>query len=166
MFTHLLVPLDGSQFAEAALPYAQTLAGQFDAEITLLRVVQPPRVGSGSLTPETADFVVQLRDELHGEAETYLKAQRDALRQQGYKAHYRLVEGEQVAEEIIRVAAEEASDTVVMSTHGRSGLQRWVFGSVADKVLRQARFPILLIRAQEQAAPNWQVGDPSDALSG
>ena len=60
VFKHLLVPLDGSGFAEAALPYALELAAQFDCDITLLRVIMPPRLGEGALTPESADFTVRI----------------------------------------------------------------------------------------------------------
>ena len=64
--------------------------------------------------------------------------------------HTQVTEGENVADALLEVAAALGVDTIVMSTHGRGGLSRWVFGSVADKVLRYANVPVLLIRAKEE----------------
>jgi nucleotide-binding universal stress UspA family protein len=147
IFKHLLVPLDGSALAEKALPSAMALANRFESELTLLRVIPPPyvttRVGGGAY----GDLIVNLRRMAFDEAQAYLRAQQGSLRQQGFKAHIHLLEGEAVAELILNVIESLDVDTVVMSTHGRSGLSRWVFGSVADKVLRRANVPILLVRA-------------------
>ena len=64
MFRHILVPLDGSGFAEAALPYALEMAAQFDSDITLLRVVMPPRMGEGALSPESANHMIKMREKM------------------------------------------------------------------------------------------------------
>ncbi len=146
MFHHILVPLDGSGFAEASLAYALALAKQFNGKITLLRIVPHPQVVLSEYTYESADLFLELRAGALVEAEAYLKAQQNALRQQGYDVYYRVVEGENVAEWILGVADGGDVDAIVMSTHGRSGIQRWVFGSVAEKVMRHARIPVLLIR--------------------
>lgn len=147
MFKHLLVPLDGSHLAETALPAALVLASQFESEITLLRVVRPPYVATNVGGGAYAEMIIGLRDLARDEATTYLKGHQGSLRQQGYKVHAHLNEGESVAEIILDVAAGLGIDTIVMSTHGRGGLGRWVYGSVADKVLRSACVPVLLVRA-------------------
>lgn len=146
MFRHLLVPLDGSGFSEAALPYALEMAAQFDSDITLLRVILPPRAGEGALSPESADFMIKLRDDLYKEAIEYLQHLKESLRQQNYKAHYQVAESEDVAAEIISAVRGSGADTVIMCTHGRGGLSRWLFGSVATRVLQTAPVPVLAIR--------------------
>lgn len=146
MFKHILVPLDGSGFAETALPYALELAAQFDSDITLLRVVMPPRSGEGALSPESANFMIRMRDDLYKEAIDYLQQQKGSLRQQNYRAHYQVAESDDIAVEILNAVQGTGADTVVMSTHGRGGLGRWLFGSVATRVLQTAHVPVLLIR--------------------
>lgn len=146
MFKHLLIPLDGSGFAEAALPYALELAAQFDSEITLLRVIMPPRPGEGALSPESAGLMITLRDSLYREAIDYLQLHKGSLRQQNFRAHYQVVESDDIAAEIISSVRGCGADTVVMCTHGRGGLSRWLFGSVAMRVLQSATVPVLVVR--------------------
>ncbi len=146
MFKHILVPLDGSGFAEAALPYALEMAAQFDSDITLLRVVMPPRIGEGTLSPESANYLIKMRDELYKEAIDYLKQQKGSLRQQNFRVHYQVTESEDVAAEIVGAVKGGDFDTVVMCTHGRGGLSRWLFGSVATRVLQSVQVPVLVIR--------------------
>lgn len=152
MFKRILVPLDGSRLAEAALPAALELASKFDSEVTLLRVVQPPQLmlshTDGSVY---AELLTSLRQEANEDARFYLKTHQNSLRQQGYRVKAHVTEGEPVAEVILEVVTGLGCDTIVMSTHGRGGVSRWVFGSVADKVLRQANVPVILIRASEEA---------------
>ncbi len=150
MFQHLLVPLDGSHLAEVAIPAALEIARRFDSQITLVRVVRPPQITLA--TTEGAVFTEllnDLRQQEIQEATTYLKSMQGSLRQQGYVVHTHLIEGEPIADLILEVAEGLDVDGIVMSTHGRSGLSRWVFGSVAEKVLRGAAVPVVLIRAKE-----------------
>jgi nucleotide-binding universal stress UspA family protein len=146
VFRHILVPLDGSGFAEAALPYALEMAAQFDSDITLLRVVLPPRAGEGALSPESANYMIKMRDDLYKEAIEYLQQQKGSLRQQNYRVHYQVAESEDIAAEIISAVRGADADTVVMCTHGRGGLSRWLFGSVATRVLQSSPVPVLVIR--------------------
>jgi nucleotide-binding universal stress UspA family protein len=149
MFTHLLVPLDGSRLAEAALSAALSIAAKFDSTITLLRVVRPPDITTSTSGSAMTEVLTMLRAHSQEEAEDYLRVLQNQLRQQGYKVHRHVVFGDAVAQIILEVVEGRDMDAIVMSTHGRSGLSRWVFGSVADKVLRQSQVPVLLIRAQE-----------------
>jgi nucleotide-binding universal stress UspA family protein len=141
MYKRILVPLDGSELAKKALDHAEKLAETFGAEIILLQVVPfMPIYGAPELmTP----FIV---DEKQKEvAERYLTNLSEELKKRGFKATATVKTGQQVAVEIIDFAKESGVDLIVMCTHGRSGITRWVLGSVAHKVLTRAETPILLI---------------------
>jgi nucleotide-binding universal stress UspA family protein len=144
MYRKILVPLDGSELAEKALVEAETLAKAFDAEIILFEVVPfMPIYGSPELvTPLIVD------EKQKESVEKYLADLADQLKQKGIRASTIVKTGQQVALEIIDSAKEKEADLIVMSTSGRSGITRWVLGSVALKVLTRAETPILLIRAR------------------
>jgi nucleotide-binding universal stress UspA family protein len=146
MFKRILVPLDGSGLAEAVLPTVKAIAQAFASEITLLRVVSPPNLVSG--TRDFAEIYISMFDEMQQEAAIYIEAQKKALHADGFKVNGRTVNGESTADLILDVADELEVDAIAMSTHGRGGIKRWVYGSVADKVLRHAHVPVLLVRAQ------------------
>jgi nucleotide-binding universal stress UspA family protein len=143
-YKHILIPLDGSELAELALADAFSLAQLNSAEVVLLQVISP------------LDYIVADTAPM-GFTEELVKAQQDAAlsylenvsgRKEGRNLRIRLaVEFGIPAETIIDYAHREPIDLIVMATHGRSGLRRWVFGSVADKVLRGADVPVLLVRA-------------------
>jgi len=151
MFNHILVPLDGSHLAEAALPPALELASRFNSELTLVWVLQPPHLimtaANGSVY---AQLLTEMRNQSEQDANAYLRGHQGSLRQQGYTVHSQVTEGENIADALLDVAGNLDVDTIVMSTHGRGGISRWVFGSVADKILRYANVPVLLIRAKEE----------------
>ncbi|MCA9916503.1 MAG: universal stress protein [Anaerolineales bacterium] len=153
MFKHILVPLDGSHLAEAALPSALALASNFQSELSLVWVLQPPHLimtaANGSVY---AQLLTEMRNQSEQDAHSYLQAHKGSLQQQGFTVHTQVAEGENIADTLLEVASALDVDTIVMSTHGRGGISRWVFGSVADKVLRYANVPVLLIRAKEETA--------------
>jgi len=144
MYRKILVPLDGSPLAEKALDHAVKLAKVFDSEIILFQVVHfMPIYGSPELV---APLIV---DEKQKEAaEKYLAGLSEELKKKGFKATAVVRTGQQVAVEIIDFAKESGANLIVMCTHGRSGISRWVLGSVALKVLTRAETPILLIRSK------------------
>lgn len=143
----ILVPLDGSDLAELALPQAQQLAQEKNAEILTLRVIEPVEdialytAGGTEILAEASTL------DLEGSAEEYLKSVQQRLYTAGVTSRFTLIRG-RPAETILDVAQAEEVDLIVMSTHGRSGLSRWVYGSVADKVLHGTQHPLLLIRAR------------------
>jgi nucleotide-binding universal stress UspA family protein len=141
MYRKILVPLDGSDLAKKALDHAEKLARTFEAEIILFQVVPfMPIYGSPELvTPLIID------EKQKEAAEKYLAGLADELKKQGHKVSSMVKTGQQVAVEIIDFAKEVGADLIVMCTHGRSGITRWVLGSVAHKVLTRAETPILLI---------------------
>ena len=143
-----LVPLDGSTFAEAALPHAVALARTFDGELLLLRALEPR---SAVYTYPTVVHVAGASDEVRGEAEAYLKAMVGRLRGEGISAERMMQEG-WPANVITCQAAALESCTIIMATHGRSGVARLLLGSVALEVVRRSATPILLIRPREQPA--------------
>lgn len=159
MFKHLLVPLDGSKLAELALPLAKSLATQFKSRITLLQVVPLPYVvGLGHEASGVYSNLNSINQDLKHEATAYMEANRQALHKAGITVDVQLVMGTSPAESILTAVDELNADTIVMSTHGRSGVMRWVFGSIADKVLRHARVPILLARVPvEEETPGQAV---------
>ena len=144
MYKKILVPLDGSELAKTALGQAEKLAKTFDAEIILFQVVPfMPIYGS----PELVTPLIV--DEKQKEAvEKYLASLAEELKKKGLKVTATVRTGQQVAGEIIDFAKEAGADLIVMCTHGRSGISRWVLGSVALKLLTRAEAPILLIRSK------------------
>lgn len=144
-YKHILVPLDGSELAELALPDALSLARMSQAEVTLLQVVPliEDVIGAGT---EHAIYVDEQWAAHRELAVEYLNAVCEQPECEDLTIH-RVVEMGSAAEMIIDYAHHHPIDLIVMATHGRSGLQRWVYGSVADKVLRGADVPTLLVRA-------------------
>jgi len=144
MYKKILVPLDGSELAKKALNEAEKLAKYTGSEIILFEVVPfMPIYGSPELvTP----FIV---DEKQKEsAERYLFNLAEELRKKEFKVTTMVRTGQQVAVEIIDYAKESGAELIVMCTHGRSGITRWMLGSVAHKVLSRGETPVLLIRSK------------------
>jgi len=159
VYGKILVPLDGSKLAEGVLPQVEELARRFDSEVTLIQVVAPlsklvAETTPASLEPSGAAAAVGV-----GAAAEALKAEREGarshldgivqrLKAEGLKARGEVVEGG-AGSAIVDYARRHGMDLIAMSTHGRSGLRRLVYGSVADHVLRNAGTPVLLIRSRE-----------------
>lgn len=145
MYKRALVPLDGSPVAEAIIPFILEIAGPLDMEVVLLRVVEPipPIALEGSRHIEVED--VELR---RTHAEEYLAPIAVELRNKGVRVESRVRRGNAV-DQIVAAAHETGADLIAMSTHGRGGLGRLIFGSVAQAVLRQAEVPVFLMRATE-----------------
>jgi nucleotide-binding universal stress UspA family protein len=137
VYTRILVPLDGSKVAEAALEHAVQMAALFDAELILLRAAFLDQVPNLDMS-EAQRILVQ-------ESEVYLHEV--AAKLQGRARCVRTaVCWSQAAEAIVDYAVSQAVSVVVMATHGQSGPERWPLGSVAENVLRRMQIPILLIR--------------------
>jgi nucleotide-binding universal stress UspA family protein len=144
MYKKILVPLDGSELAKKALGEAEKLTQCFGAEMTLFQVVPfMPIYGSPELvTPLIVD------EKQKESAERYLYNLAEELKKKGFKVTAVVKTGQQVAVEIIDFAKESGADLIVMCTHGRSGITRWMLGSVALKLLTRGETPILLIRSK------------------
>jgi nucleotide-binding universal stress UspA family protein len=145
MYKRALVPLDGSVVAETILPFILQIAGPLDMDIVLLRVVRPTPPG---IVEGTTYMEIENIEALHLDAEEYLAPLAVELAGKGLRVARRVRRGEP-AEQIVSAAKAEGVDLIAMSTHGRGGLGRLLFGSVAQAVLRQADIPVLLLRATE-----------------
>lgn len=143
-YKHILIPLDGSELAEAALVEACSLAQLNQAEIMLLQVISP--VDHLVANDNYIQFIDELLTMYKDSARQYLESVSSREECKDLKV-YLAIEIGSAAEIIIDYAHREPIDLIVMATHGRSGLQRWVYGSVADKVLCGANLPVLLVRA-------------------
>ena len=145
MYKRALVPLDGSIVAEGIIPFVLEIAGPLDMEVVLLRVLLPipPSVIEGTRHMEVENVEKRRR-----EAEQYLAPIAAELRAKGVRVTTMVRRGEP-AEEILAGARAAGADLIAMTTHGRSGLGRLLFGSVAEAVLRRSDIPVFLMRQTE-----------------
>ncbi|HSR32096.1 MAG TPA: universal stress protein [Anaerolineae bacterium] len=142
-FKRILVPLDGSESAEAALDPALAIARAMRAEVVLFRVAQPiPRTQKLAEMPDVYNDVVAAT---YREAEDYLKDLREKLASEQVSIEYRPALGG-IARQILDYAAGNDIDLIVLSSHGRTGVDRWVHGSVAQKVLSNCSCSTLVVR--------------------
>jgi nucleotide-binding universal stress UspA family protein len=147
-FKRILVPLDGSALSERALPAARALARKFESQILLLRVLDIPTPTTPTSQLEmTIGWVREARQHTFEEARSYLEAIQGELCEEGFDTRV-LLRDRAPAEDILDVAKAENVDLIVISSHGRGGLARWTFGSVAERVARHSPCPVLLIRQE------------------
>lgn len=141
MYKKILVPLDGSPLAEAALPHAEAIAKAEGAEIILLRIPVTPAAEFFTREPAMA---VKIQKEEEAEAMKYINAKKLALSRHNIKVTAVTQDGP-VPDTILSVAEDTHADLIAMSTHGRTGIRRWLLGSVADRVVHLAHIPVMLI---------------------
>jgi nucleotide-binding universal stress UspA family protein len=147
-FKKILVPLDGSEFAELALEPALAIARAMAAEVVLFRVAQPiPRTRALAEMPDVYNDVVAAT---YREAEDYLRHVRAQWPNDKIAIEYKPA-SYPVAELILDYATDNGIDLIVMSSHGSSGVRRWVHGSVAEKVLQGVSCAALIIRCQRNS---------------
>jgi nucleotide-binding universal stress UspA family protein len=147
MYSTILVPLDGSKLAECVLPHVETLVkGPQAKKVIFARVVEP-------FHPPTSDYVIneetrQKVDKEHKEyAGKYLKDIVGHIKYEGgVRVETHVLYGN-VAEALAEFAQKNGADIIVIATHGRSGVSKWVWGGVADRILRSSCVPVLMVRA-------------------
>jgi len=140
----VVVPLDGSPLAEQVLPYVADLARKLKLDVTLTRAYAlPPAVSP----EEYGTYTDELINQLEADAREYLAAKVEDLKQKGIKNVSSVVDLGYGAQEIIKLARETPDNFIAMCTHGRSGIRRWVLGSVTERVVRHSGDPVLIIRA-------------------
>jgi nucleotide-binding universal stress UspA family protein len=152
-WSRLLVPLDGSSASEAALPYAEAIAQATGAPIHLLTVVDPVPI-KDLAERRRMDEHGRMAEAPHGAVRSYLDSIAESLRQRGIRVTRHVASGDPM-ETIVADAMVEPASLIVMATDGRGGAERWIVGSVADKVMRLAACPTLLVRSPE---PNTATG--------
>jgi nucleotide-binding universal stress UspA family protein len=151
--SRLVVPLDGSQIAERALPVVSALARQLDAPVHVVRAVDPASTlpmasgifGTGPVV--TADFTDQIWEEAEAEARSTVTAAVTQLQAAGVDASGAILNGSPF---FAISEATQPNDLLILTSHGRGGVERWLLGSVAEKLVREADAPVLLVPALER----------------
>ena len=143
MYTNILVPLDGSELAEGAIPYAQEIAQRSDANLFLLQVMQPVNIPTYYL--QAYDVIQEAHEEVNKSAENYLNTMAKTLEDDSLKVQTEVIRGIP-QKEILAYIDRNKIDLIVLTARGQSGITRWLIGSIANKILKGARIPVLLIR--------------------
>lgn len=146
MYEAILVPLDGSKTAEKVLPYARYLAGKFKVPVELLAVVDVVEIAS-HMTSEKVHSLDTIIEDAVQHSTTYLRGVATTIAGTNVRCS---VEKGRAEDTIIEKAATDKTMLITMATHGRSGLNRFLLGSIAEKVLRGTVNPLLLIRAGDE----------------
>jgi nucleotide-binding universal stress UspA family protein len=155
MYKNIMAPVDGSELAECVLPHVESIAkGCGVATVLFVRVVEPVHlpVGTdsdgGSVFTEKDAARIREQTDSHNQklAKQYLDRLISHSKYDGVDVEAAVIVGKP-AESLAEYAENNGVDLIVISTHGRSGISRWVWGSVADKILRSACVPVLMVRA-------------------
>ena len=144
----ILVPLDGSHFAESIIPCVESLAGGMGSEVILLRVVEtvrPPYFTIYNEVPGWEKYEQQFMAKAEEEAKRYLNEQEGVLKDRNLKVTSASLSG-RPAQTILEYAEDNSVDLIALATHGFSGITKWVYGSVASKIIESSSKPVLLMR--------------------
>ncbi len=147
MYKHIMVPLDGSKLAECVLPHVEAIAkcgGTQD--VTLVRVVEPFRAAAGAEVTFDETYLKKYEAESMKYAENYLDSVAKKISLPGVTIKKVVLSGIP-ADSLSDYAKNNKVDLIIIATHGRSGVSRWVFGSVADRILRSSQAPVLMVRS-------------------
>jgi nucleotide-binding universal stress UspA family protein len=148
MYKKIMVPLDGSKLAECVLPHVESLvkAGQV-GELVFVRVAETYSFSlmSGEELPK-AEEILRFDAEARAAAEKYLQSVADRAKSNGVTVRREVLIG-RPSVKLAEYANEGGFDLVIIATHGRSGVSRWVWGGVADRLLRAVCIPVLMVRA-------------------
>jgi len=144
MYQHILVPLDGSEFAECVIPHVEAVSiGCAVVKVTLIRAIGPLHIRGGLETRISTEEQKRIESQATESAKEYLEKVAAQLKDKGIVAGVEIVHGD-VVDTLIEYASKNNVDLIIMGTHGSSGIVRWAMGSVADKILRHSPVPVLL----------------------
>jgi nucleotide-binding universal stress UspA family protein len=147
MYQKIMVPLDGSELAECVLPHVEAISkGCGVKDVRLVRVVEPLELPPQTWVAFTEGELKQIELERKTEAEEYLKKMGQQLQDSMIRTSPEVLSGNP-AESLADYAAKNGIDLIVLATHGRSGVSHWYWGSVAERILRAACVPVLMVRA-------------------
>ena len=145
MYHTILVPLDGSKRAEAILPHLEQMARRYEAKVIFLQVIEPAPLAGGAEIAYVRQYKEMFKEQAK-QAEVYLAGLKGQFREKGIEALTIAAHGP-VVDMIINTAESENADLIALASHGRSGLSRVFYGSVAAGVLHRVDRPLLLIRS-------------------
>ena len=147
MYKKILVPLDGSDLAECVLPHVESITrGCGVQEVVFLGVAEPFHPPSGYSAYFSQETIKRIDTDNKAAAESYLNQLVKRTRYGGVSVKPEVITGIR-AESIADYATKNSIDLITIATHGRSGVSRWAWGSVADRILRSACVPVLMVRA-------------------
>lgn len=150
MYKKILVPLDGSPLAECVIPHIEAIAIPEAATVELISIVEPVEIPTRGKIAISDEDLKEINNSVKKEMHKYLDGIVERLKRSDIKAHHVILFGKP-AESLIEYVNDNHIDLVIMATHGRSGITRWFWGSIAEKVLRAVTAPILLIKTAECA---------------
>ena len=151
MYNKIMVPLDGSELAECVMPHVEAITtGCKITNVVFVRVVNPVQLPASVPARGEFGFSEKERQQLQNQhkqaAEAYLKKMVASTHFEGAVLSYEVLSGK-VADTLAHWSEKNEVDLIVIASHGRSGVSRWIMGSVAERVLRSACVPVLMIRA-------------------
>jgi nucleotide-binding universal stress UspA family protein len=151
MYKKIMVPLDGSELAECVLPHVEAIAtGCKATSVVFVRVIRPihlqANVPADGILGFNEEKLEQMEAQRKQTADAYLKKIVESARIEKAALSYEVLQGS-VSTALAHWAEDNRVDLIVIASHGRSGISRWVYGSVADRLLRSACTPVLMIRA-------------------
>jgi nucleotide-binding universal stress UspA family protein len=148
LIKHMLIPLDGSELSKMALPVTEELAIRLKAATTIFQMAMMIRVYDNGIEGSAYVDYSKYDEEEKKRVMRVMQALEADLKAKGINATNIVTSGFDAASDILEVCKKNNIDLVVMSTHGQSGLGRWVFGSIAEKVLKYGETPLLLVHAR------------------
>jgi nucleotide-binding universal stress UspA family protein len=147
MYQKIMVPFDGSEMAECVLPHVEAIAtGCQLPDVIFARVVEPVYMPTGGVYIVRDEDLQQMYLGHKAEAERYLQQLVSRLQYKGVNLRTEVIEGK-ATESLAEYAEKNDVDLIIIATHGRSGVSRWAWGSIADRILRSACVPVLMVRA-------------------
>jgi nucleotide-binding universal stress UspA family protein len=149
-FEHMLVPMDGSKHSESVLECALDLGKTDGVRYTFVRVFPYPAEFASAYLPHTVQLNAEIFEESKREADAYVQGKAREFQAEGLDVSAKLVVDASPAAGILHTADEVGADLIAMATHGRGGVNRLMLGSVADKILRAAHVPVLMLRPGEE----------------
>jgi nucleotide-binding universal stress UspA family protein len=150
MYNKILVPLDGSELAECVLPHVESIAkGCHTNNIIFIRAVEPVVLPVADGEYFSSNVWTQIESQEKATAVNYLNEIVNRVQYEGINVEAKVILG-RVAESIVDFAIKNDIDLIIIATHGRSGVNRWLRGSVANRILHAIRSPVLIIPPPEQ----------------
>jgi nucleotide-binding universal stress UspA family protein len=150
MYKKITVPLDGSELAECVLPHVEAIAKGCvpPPKVTLVRVVEPLHLHGGLESRFAPEERKHIEDDAANVAQSYLDQVVNRLKGKGVKAKSEVLRGN-VIDTLLDYMNKNGVDLIIIASHGRSGISRWVWGSVTDRILRSSRVPVFMVRVPE-----------------